>query len=511
MSFKQANWKEPLIFEHSKPGKIGYYIEKPSEKERKLVGNIEDLVPENLRRNIPPELPEVSEVEVIRHFMRLSQQCYGVDFGIYPLGSCTMKYTPKAITSIVKNYNLIHLHPYEDQKFTQGILRILFELTQFFKVITGFDEVTLQPAAGAQGELVGILMIRAYHKLRGELGKRDEILIPDSAHGTNPASAKMAGFKVVEIPSNDRGMIDLDALNASVSNRTAGMMITNPNTLGLFEKNILEISDTVHKSGGLLYYDGANLNAIMGKTRPGDMGFDIAHINVHKTFSTPHGGGGPGSGPVCVKKGLKRFLPNPLISFDGRRYFLDYDLPDSIGKVRCFYFNTPVLVEAYAYILLMGVSGLEKVAEIAVLNSNYVTKKLQKIKGFSLPFSPSTPRKHESVISAELLKKDTGVSALDISKSLLDYGMHAPTNYFPLLVHEALMIEPTETECKEELDRFIDSFRLVGEDAYQKPDKLKSSPRNTTVHRVDYVKASHPKTMCLNWKTYKERLSKNHT
>lgn len=500
MSFRQADWKEPLIFECSTPGKIGHLIPEPETGEVKLAGEVRNLIPKELERKTPPKLPEVSEVEVVRHFIRLSQQNFGVDLGIYPLGSCTMKYTPKITNKIAASPKLQMLHPYQDPESSQGILQIFFELAEYLAEITGMDKVSLQPAAGAQGELVGALIIRAYHKLHGDLEKRTEIIIPDSAHGTNPASAAMAGFKIVVIPSGDDGTVNLEALRSALGDKTAGLMITNPNTLGLFEKDILTVAEMVHKAGGLLYYDGANLNAILGKARPGDMGFDIAHINLHKTFSTPHGGGGPGSGPVCVKKELEGFLPVPAVEFNGEKYFLNYDKKHTIGKVKGFYGNTAVLLRAYTYILMMGAEGLKKVAELAVLNSNYVARRILTLKGFNLPYAPATPRKHEAVISAEQMHRDTGVRALDVAKRLLDYGVHAPTNYFPLIVPEALMIEPTETECKEEMDRFVNAFAKISEEAYTTPEKILNAPSQTTVTRIDEIKASHPKTLCLSWR-----------
>ena len=505
MSFRQANWNEPLIFEYSTAGKRGHLLPQPDYEEKINMANLDDLIPTQLKRKTPLHLPEVSEPEVVRHFIRLSQQNFGVDLGIYPLGSCTMKYNPKIADRLASSPRLSLLHPYQDTDLTQGILQIYYELGEFLAEITGMDKVSLQPSAGAQGELAGALIIRAYHKLNGELEKRREIIIPDSAHGTNPASAAMAGFRIIVVPSRTDGMVDLDALKSAINEKTAGLMITNPNTLGLFEKNILDISEIIHSAGGLLYYDGANLNAILGKARPGDMGFDIAHVNLHKTFSTPHGGGGPGAGPVCVKKELEGFLPIPTVEFDGHKYFLEYRKKNSIGKVKGFYGNSAVLLRAYTYILMLGAEGLERVAELAVLNSNYIAEKIKKLKGFSLPFSPATPRKHEAVISAEQMYKDTGIRALDISKRLLDYGVHAPTNYFPLIVPEALMIEPTETESKEELDRLVDAFQKISKEAYSSPQKIINAPSNTTLPRIDEVKASHPKTLCLSWRMEKNR------
>ncbi|MGB9756303.1 MAG: aminomethyl-transferring glycine dehydrogenase subunit GcvPB, partial [Candidatus Bathyarchaeales archaeon] len=352
---------------------------------------------------------------------------------------------------------------------------------------------------------LGTLLMRAYHKINGESEKRSEVIVPDSAHGTNPASATMAGFKVVVVPSDEEGCVNLEALKAAVSEKTAGLMLTNPNTLGIFEKNIEEIAKIVHDAGGLLYYDGANLNPLLGIVRPGDMGFDIVHINIHKTFSTPHGGGGPGAGPVGVSKILAEFLPVPRIIFDGERYRLDYDKPHSVGKIRSFYGNVAVLLKAYAYILSLGFDGLREVAEVSVLNANYLLKKLKGVKGLTLPYNSEKPRKHECVLSAKPLKNETGVSALNIAKRLLDYGLHAPTIYFPLIVEEALMIEPTETYEKEELDRFADALQKICEEAYKNPEAVLKAPHNTAVQRLDEVKASHPKTMALSWRMFQKK------
>jgi len=503
--YKQACWNEPLIFSLGKEGRIGHFLPEAEEEIKKAVGDLNNIFPSEMKRVEKIALPELSEVEVARHFLRLSQMNYGVDSGLYPLGSCTMKYNPKINEQVVNNSSLSMLHPYQDESTIQGILEILYKLERWLAEITGTYEVCLQPAAGAHGEFLGTLIIRAYHKFNGELEKRTEIIVPDSAHGTNPASAAMAGFKVVVVPSDDEGCISLGALKAAVSEKTAGLMLTNPNTLGIFERNIDEIARIIHEVGGLLYYDGANLNPLLCKVRPGDMGFDIVHINIHKTFGTPHGGGGPGAGPVGVSEALAKFLPVPRIVFDGKHYHFDYDRPYSVGKIRSFYGNIAVLVKAYVYILSLGFEGLKEVAEVSVLNANYVMKKLKGVKGLALPFNSEKPRKHECVFSARPLKNETGVSALDVAKRLLDYGIHAPTIYFPLIVDEALMIEPTETFEKEELDRFTDTLRIICEEAYTNPEVIKSAPHSTAVSRLNEVKASHPGTMVLSWRMYQKR------
>jgi glycine dehydrogenase subunit 2 len=503
--FKQAKWNEPLVFELGLNGNRGYIVPEVEDAIKLRVGDPRSLLPEKVRRQSPPELPELSEVETIRHFTRLSQMNYGVDLGLYPLGSCTMKYNPKINDALVSSPSSTCLHPYQDERTVQGTLEILYTLSRWLEEITGTFEVSLQPSAGAHGEFLGALIMRAHHKHNGNLSERTELIVPDSAHGTNPASANMAGFNVIIVPSDETGCVDVDALKTAVSSRTAGLMLTNPNTLGIFEENIGEISGIVHDAGGLLYYDGANLNAILGKARPGDMGFDIVHINIHKTFGTPHGGGGPGAGPVGVSEELAGFLPVPRIVFDGKAYHLDYDRPRSVGKIRSFYGNVAVLLRAYAYILSMGAEGLKEAAEVSVLNANYLLKKISKIGAFELPYDGKRPRKHECVFTAAKLQKESGVRALDISKRLLDYGVHAPTIYFPQIVNEALMIEPTESFEKEELDRFAEIMCRIAEEAKVNPEVVLNAPQNTAVARLDEVKASHPRTMALNWRMYKRK------
>ena len=507
--FKQAKWNERVIFNLGKNGRRGHILPKIEEQVKNAVGNLNTLIPSNMRRTSQPRLPELSEVEVVRHFTRLSEMNYGVDSGFYPLGSCTMKYSPKINEELASLPTISLVHPYQDETTAQGVLEILYRLERWLAEITGTYEVCLHPAAGAHGEFLGTLLMRAYHKMNGDCEKRSEVIVPDSAHGTNPASAAMAGFNVVVVPSDKDGCVDLEALKVAVSERTAGLMLTNPNTLGVFEKNIEEIAKIIHEAGGLLYYDGANLNPILGKARPCDMGFDIVHINIHKTFSTPHGGGGPGAGPVGVSEELAKFLPIPRIVFDGARYRLDYDRPHSIGKIRGFYGNIAVLLKAYAYILSLGSDGLKEVAEVSVLNANYLMKKLKEVKGLTLPYNSEKPRKHECVFSAKSLKNETGVSALNIAKRLLDYGLHAPTIYFPLIVEEALMIEPTEIFEKEELDRFAEAMRKICEEAYTTPETVLKAPHNAAVSRLDEVKASHPKTMALSWKMHLKRNKQN--
>jgi len=503
----QAKWDEPLIFERSTPGVVGHVLPAVEDGIKKTVGPIEFLLPAQMRRTQPPKLPEISELQVIRHFTRLSQMNFAVNLGTYPLGSCTMKYNPAVNEWAAALPAFASLHPLQDVSTAQGSLEMMWELEQWLGEITGMDAMTLQPAAGAHGELTGVLIMRQYHKcVTGECAQRNEMLIPDAAHGTNPASAAMAGYEVVVIPSNKEGLVDTDALKSAAGPHTAGLMLTNPNTIGLFEKSIEEIAGIVHDAGGLLYYDGANFNAIVGVVRPGDMGFDVVHMNLHKTFSTPHGGGGPGSGPVGVKQKLAEFLPVPRVvkkkdgSFD-----LDYDLPRSIGKVHGFYGNFGILLRAYAYIYALGRQGLKRASETAVLNANYCGYHVSRIPGFSLPYSQDAPRMHECVVSAEGLKAKTGVAAMNVGKRLLDLGLHAPTVYFPLIVPEALMIEPTESESKQDLDALIEAMKRVSDEAFQDPEKVTSAPHNTARGRLDDYRAAHPKTLTLSWRMHLAR------
>lgn len=469
-----------LIFELSKPGRIGYSLPECDVPETP----IESLIPEKLLRKKPAELPEVYEVDVIRHYTALSRRNFGIDNGFYPLGSCTMKYNPKINEDVARFPGFAKIHPYQPEQSVQGALELLYTLQCDLAAITGMDQVTLQPAAGAHGEWTGLMMIRAYHESRGE--RRTKVIVPDSSHGTNPASATVAGFETVTIKSDDRGLVDLDALRAAVGPDTAALMLTNPNTLGLFEEQIVEIARIVHDAGGLLYYDGANSNAILGIARPGDMGFDVVHLNLHKTMSTPHGGGGPGAGPVGVKRKLIPFLPAPNVvrKADGT-YGLDYDYPQSIGRVKAFYGNFGILVRAYTYIRSLGAEGLRQVSENAVLNANYMMKRLAPY--YDVPFN--RPCKHEFVMSGRRQKK-LGVRTLDIAKRLLDFGYHPPTIYFPLNVEECIMIEPTETESKETLDAFIDTMIQIAQEAEQNPELVQNAPYTTVVKRLDEAQAA---------------------
>ena len=495
MVYSQARWDEPPIKSLSAHGQIGFHKQAPDPSPAL------NTIPRKLRRSSPPSLPELSEIDVIRHYTRLSQENFGVDLGLYPLGSCTMKYNPKICDLLAGSHKIQELHPYQDQRTVQGILQLLYEAADSLAKIVGVQKMTLQPAAGAHGEYTGLMLMRAYHRDMKDLD-RDEIIVPDSAHGTNPASAAMAGYKVVEVSSNSGGCVDTEALKGAVGPKTAGLMITNPNTLGIFEREILDITRIVHEAGGLLYYDGANLNAIMGKAKPGDMGFDIVHLNLHKTFATPHGGGGPGAGPIGVMSKLADYLPVPTVEFDGSKYYLDYNKPKSIGKVRAYHGSAAVVLRAYAYILLHGKEGLVTASEAAVLNANYLAQKLRKVKGFSLPYAEGVPRKHEFVLSASRLAKETGVTALQVGKRLLDFGIHPPTVYFPLIVEEAMMAEPTETVSRLELDAMVTAFEKISNEAYSNSDQPKTSPHAASVTRIDEAKANRPKTMELTWASH---------
>lgn len=475
-----ANQEFPLIFERSKEGRTSYSLPNLDVPEIDLNAELDDVYV----RKTPPELPEVSELEIMRHYTGLSNRNYGVDSGFYPLGSCTMKYNPKINEDVARLEGFSHIHPYQDPKTVQGAMEMLYDLQTALKEITGMHEVSLQSAAGAHGEWTALMMIRAFHEANGDFG-RTKVIVPDSAHGTNPASAAVAGFEAVTVKTNEKGLVDLEDLKRVVGNDTAALMLTNPNTLGLFETEIMEMAEIVHAAGGKLYYDGANLNAIMGYTRPGDMGFDAVHLNLHKTFTGPHGGGGPGSGPVGVSKELEPFLPKPIITKKEDEYVFEYDRPQSIGRVKPYYGNFGINLRAYTYIRTMGAEGLKKVSEYAVLNANYMMRKLEK--AYELPYNQHC--KHEFVLSGSRQKK-LGVRTLDIAKRLLDFNYHPPTIYFPLNVEEGLMIEPTETESKETLDGFIDAMLRIAEEVENNPEVVQEAPHNTIVKRMDETTAA---------------------
>ena len=446
-------------------------------------------IPAALRRRTRPSLPEVSEMQAVRHYTRLSQQNFSIDTHVYPLGSCTMKYNPRACNSLAMLSGFGGRHPLAPETHGQGVLACLFELQEILKTVTGMQAVSLTPAAGAQGEFAGVAMIRAYHQARGDYA-RTEMLVPDAAHGTNPASAVMCGFTVREIPTGPDGDVDLAALRAAVGPHTAGIMLTNPSTVGVFDRNIQAIAHAVHEVGGLLYYDGANLNAILGQVRPGDMGFDVIHMNLHKTFSTPHGGGGPGAGPVGVSQRLEPYLPVPLVACENNHYrwLTESDRPASIGRLTAFGGNIGILLRAYVYARLIGREGMGRVAEFATLNANYLLARLQAA-GFEAAY-PTRRASHEFIITLKREAREFGVNTMDVAKRLLDYGYHAPTTYFPLLVPECLLIEPTETESKDDLDGFIAALTAIRSEAQTHPERVRSAPHSLPVRRLDDVRAA---------------------
>lgn len=471
---------QPLIFEISKKGRLSHSLPENDVP----IDELKELIPNEFIRKEDAELPEVSELDLMRHYTALSRRNYGVDSGFYPLGSCTMKYNPKINENIARYEGFAQIHPYQDEEQVQGALQLMYELQTVLAEITGMDEVTLQPAAGAHGEWTGLMLIRAFHEANGDY-HRTKVIVPDSAHGTNPASATVAGFEAITVRTDEEGLVDLEHLKEVVSDDVAALMLTNPNTLGLFERHIVEITRIIHDAGGKVYYDGANSNAILGIARPGDMGFDVVHLNLHKTFTTPHGGGGPGSGPVGVKKDLIPFLPKPVVTFDGEKFRLDYDRPQAIGRVKPYYGNFGINVRAYSYIRTMGRDGLRKVSEYAVLNANYMMRKLEPY--FDLPFKQHCM--HEFVISGKRQKK-LGVRTLDMAKRLLDFGYHPPTIYFPLNVEECLMIEPTETESKETLDEFINVLIQIAKEVEENPEIVQEAPHTTIVGRLDETQAA---------------------
>ena len=471
----------PIVFELSRKGRRAWSLPDAASE----APGLDSVIPAEMRRSRPPALPEVSERDLVRHYTRLSQRNWAIDVGAYPLGSCTMKYNPKLSEDAAALPGFATLHPLCDVDLAQGALALLGALERALCEATGMARLTFQPAAGAQGELTGLLIMRAWHASRGET--RNKVIIPDSAHGTNPASVTLAGYEALEVPSDDRGLVDLDALREVLDDSVAGLMLTNPNTLGLFERDIEKIAAALHEVGGLLYYDGANFNSIVGIVRPGDMGFDIVHMNLHKTFATPHGGGGPGSGPLAVSERLVRFLPSPLLEWDegAERWHWDHDRPDSIGRIHSFHGNFGINVRAYAYLRALGPEGLRKVAERAVLNANY----LRVLVSDALPTAYEGLCTHEFVSSAKHLKKH-GVRGMDIAKRLIDLGFHPPTVYFPLVVEEALMVEPTETESKETIDELAAALNRAVQEAVEEPQLLHDAPVTTPVRRPDEARAA---------------------
>ncbi len=487
---------EKTIFEYSRPGRVAA-AQLPPVADAGLAEAARNTIPASLRRRSAPLLPEASELDVVRHFTRLSQLNFSIDTNFYPLGSCTMKYNPKACNQYAMLPEFLGRHPLAPASQGQGFLSCMFELQEMLKEVTGMKAVSLNPMAGAHGEFAGVAMIRAYHRSRGDLA-RNEIIVPEAAHGTNPATATMCGCIVKEIPVDAEGDVDLDALAKVLGPNTAGIMLTNPSTLGVFERKIQQVAKMVHEAGGLLYYDGANLNAILGKVRPGDMGFDVIHMNLHKTFSTPHGGGGPGAGAVGVSARLEPFLPVPVVGREGDQYrwLSEQDRPQSIGRLSAFMGNAGVLLRAYVYMRMLGREGMSRVGEFATLNANYLLARLRAA-GFDLAY-PSRRASHEFIITLKRQAKERNVTAMDVAKRLLDYGFHAPTTYFPLLVPECLLIEPTETESKETLDAFVEAMAAILGEAEADAEKLKAAPYTMPVRRLDDVRAA--KQLDLTWK-----------
>ncbi len=484
--------REPLIFQYSRPGR-GAADQWPREP------NAPPEIPRELERVRPPLLPEVSELDAVRHFTRLSQLNFSIDTHFYPLGSCTMKYNPKACNALATLPPFLARHPLAPESRGQGLLACLHELQEMLREVTGMHAVALSPMAGAQGEFAGVAMILAHHRSRGDVARR-EIIVPEAAHGTNPATASLCGATVREIPVGADGDVNIEALKAAVGPATAGIMLTNPSTLGVFERRIVEVAEIVHAAGGLLYYDGANLNAILGKVRPADMGFDVIHMNLHKTFSTPHGGGGPGAGAVGVVRPLEPYLPIPIVGRDGERYrwLTERDRPQSIGRLSAFMGNTGVLLRAYVYMRMLGRDGMSQVAAHAALNANYLLARLVQA-GFEAAY-PARRASHELIITLKRRARDNEVTAMDFAKRLLDYGVHAPTTYFPLLVPECLLIEPTETESKETLDAFVDAMVNIDREAREDPERVRTAPHTLAVRRLDDVRAA--KQLDLTWQPH---------
>ncbi len=472
----------PLIFEHSRPGRVNNTHTQRSATQS-------NAIPDTMLRKTPPRLPEVSEMDAVRHYTRLSQKNFSIDTHFYPLGSCTMKHNPRACNTLAMLPGFLGRHPLSPEQHGQGYLSCMWDLQEILKDVTGMTAVSLTPMAGAQGEFAGVAMIRAYHDANDDTA-RSEILVPDAAHGTNPATATMCGYVTKEIPTDANGDVDVDALKAVVGPQTAGIMLTNPSTLGVFDRRIKDIAEIVHKAGGLLYYDGANLNAILGKVKPGDMDFDVIHMNLHKTFSTPHGGGGPGAGPVGVSERLKPFMPIPVVGKNDNGYYwlTEKDLPQSIGRLSTFMGNAGVLLRAYIYALLLGREGMTRVADYATLNANYLMAKLTQV-GFDMAL-PKRRATHEFILTLKRQAKEQGVTAMDFAKRLLDYGFHAPTTYFPLIVPECLLIEPTESESKETLDAFVEAMAAIQKEAESDAQTLKGAPYTMPMRRLDDVKAA---------------------
>jgi glycine dehydrogenase subunit 2 len=505
--FHQARWDEPVIFELSQPGQRGILPPPVEDEIKQEVGDVLADLPENLRREQPPALPELAQPQVVRHYMRLSQENLGVDLNVdIGQGTCTMKYSPKVNDLLARLPQIAELHPLQDGSTVQGILEIMYRLEQILKEISGLDAFSFQPAAGSQAIYINASIMRAYHASRGEADQRDEIITTIFSHPSNAACPQTLGYKIITLFPDDDGYPDLDALKAAVSERTAGLMTTNPEDTGIFNPRISEFVDVVHEAGGLCAYDQANANGILGITRAGDAGFDLCHFNLHKTFSTPHGCGGPGAGAVGASQELARFLPVPVVAFDGDQYYLDYNRPDSIGKIRQFYGVAPVVLKAYAWVMSLGADGLREVAEISVLNNNYLLKKMLEIRGLSAPYATGKRRVEQVRYSWEELQEETGVMSEEIGLRAADFGVHYWTSHHPFIVPEPATLEPTESYSRADLDEYVDIMRHIAGEAYTNPEIVKTAPHNSTVHQIDHHPLDDPSQWAMTWRAYKRKL-----
>lgn len=507
--FHQAKWDEPIIFELNQAGERGILVPEVKEDIKREVGDVLSTIPQGVRRKRPPDLPEISQSRVLRHYMRLSQETLGTDLNIdVGQGTCTMKYSPKINEQLVRSPQMNEIHPLQDEQTVQGILEVMYRFKQILKEISGMDEFSLQPSAGSQGIYANASIIRAYHEEQGEANERDEIITTIFSHPSDAACPRVAGFKVITLYPDEDGYPDLEALKVAVSERTAGLMITNPEDTGIFNPKISEFVDVVHEVGGLCAYDQANANGIIGITRARDADFDLCQFNLHKTFSSPHGCGGPAAGPIGVTEELAEYLPVPVVAFDGIRYYLDYDRPKSIGKVRAFYGVAPVVLKSYAWAMSLGTKGLREVAEIAVLNNNYLLNKVLEIKGVSAPYAKGKRRIEQVRYSWEELRKDTGVRSEEVGIRAADFGVHYWTSHHPWIVPEPCTLEPTESYSKADLDEYLDILRHVSNEAYSNPEIVKTAPHNSTIHKIDHKPLDDPSQWAVTWRAYKRKISK---
>ncbi len=505
--FHQAKWDEPIIFELSQEGERGILLPDVDDEVKKRVGDVLSTIPEGVKRKNPPKLPEISQSRVLRHYLRLSQETLGTDVNVdVGQGTCTMKYSPKINEQLANVPQMMEVHPLQDETTVQGVLEVMYRFKQILKEISGMDEFSLQPGAGSHGIYANASILRAYHEDRGEADQRDEMITTIFSHPSDAACAQVAGFKVLTLYPDEDGYPDLEALKAAVSERTAGLMITNPEDTGIFNPNIAEFVDVVHEVGGLCSYDQANANGILGVTRARDAGFDLCQFNLHKTFSSPHGCGGPASGPIGVTIELTKYLPIPVVEFDGKRYYLDYDRPKSIGKVRAFYGVAPVVLKSYAWAMSLGAEGLREVAEIAVLNNNYLLNKVLEIEGVSAPYAKGKRRIEQVRYSWENLRNDTGVRSEEVGLRVADFGVHYWTSHHPWIVPEPCTLEPTESYSKADLDEYIEILRHVSDESFTKPELVKTAPHNSTVHKIDHEPLDDPSKWAITWRAYRRKL-----